>query len=226
MEGKDEQKFKLFMAAWVSLIIGWILLALSMQALSINQLIRERSYLRERLFSEMKLLQQREEVIERQALIHSDYELEISTLRLQNEMLRADNYIAQVNRELRPETRWKIILAVYSCAPVAEVDPVLALAVMEQESRFKVFAKSSKNAHGLMQLLPSTAISELGIPKNRIYDIELNVCGGINYLGKHLKHYSGVQVAALRRYYGGGEEWEYPQPVLERYEKIMKEIRK
>lgn len=226
MEEKDDRKFKLLMAAWASVLIFWVLLALSMQAVSISQLSQERSYLRERLFAEMSLRQQREEVIERQITLHNVYELEIAALRLQAEMLRADAYIAQVNRALKPETRWRIVLAVYSCAPTADVDPALALAVIEQESRFKVNARSVKDARGLMQLLPSTAEAELGIPINKIYDIELNVCGGVSYLGRHLQRYSGVQVAALRRYYGGGEEWEYPRPVLERYGRIVKEIRR
>lgn len=226
MEEKDDRKFKLLMAFWASVLAGWVLLAISMQAASINQLTRERSYLRERLFSEMRLRQQREEVINRQAALHDGYELEISALLLQAEMLRADAYIAKVNRALKPETRWRIVLAVYSCAPAAGVDPALALAVIEQESRFKVFAKSVKDARGLMQLMPSTASAELGIPVSRIYEVELNVCGGVRYLGRHLQRFSGMQTAALQRYYGGGEEAEYPGPVLARYKHILKEIRR
>lgn len=226
MEEKEDRKFKLLMAFWASVLIGWVLLALSMQALHINQLSRERSYLRERLFSEMSLRQQREEVIERQTLLHSAYEGEIAALRLQTEMLRVDRYIAGVNREINSETRWRIILAIYSCAPIADVDPLLALAVMEQESRFRVFAKSTKDARGLMQLLPSTALAELGIPTHKIYDVNLNVCGGISYLSRHLRRYEGVQTAALQRYYGGGTEEEYPRPVLNRYQRILKEVRR
>lgn len=226
MGEKDDRKFKLLMAFWASVLVSWVLLAISMQAVSINQLTRERGYLRERLFSEMRLRQQREEVIDRQAALHDGYELEISALRLQAEMLRADAYIAKVNRTLKPETRWRIVLAVYSCAPTSGVDPALALAVMEQESRFNVQARSVKDARGLMQLMPSTAVAELGIPANRIYEVELNVCGGVAYLGRHLRRYEGLQMAALQRYYGGGTEREYSRPVLELFERILKEVRK
>lgn len=221
-----EQKFKMAMVVWATLLVSWVLLALSMQAANIVKLTSERTYLRERLFTEMSLRQASERAIERQTQLHSVYEQEIVSLKLQAEMLRVDSYIAKVNRSLPQETRWRIVLAVYNCAAIERVDPVLGLAVMEQESRFKPQARSVKDARGLMQLLPSTAVNELGIPISQIYSIETNICGGLAYLSRHLRRYDGVQTAALQRYYGGGEEWEYPRPVLDRYQRILKEVRR
>lgn len=221
-----EMKYKRIMRTWVMVIISWIVLTLSIQAKTIDSLSKERVYLRERLFSEMSLRKQRDAVISLQVQRHEAYEQEIAVLKLQAEMERADFYISKVNRDLSPENRRRIILAVYSCALKSNVDPILGLAVIEQESRFIVFAKSDKDARGLTQLLPSTAKDELGIPLSKIYNIETNICGGLEYLGRHLVRYRGVRETALRRYYGGGELWEYPEPVLKRYVKIFKEIRR
>lgn len=219
-------KYRRVMRTWTMIIVSWIVLTLSMQSKTIDTLSKERIYLRERLFSEMSIRQQREAVISLQAQRHQDYEQEIAVLKLQAEMERADFYISRVNKNLSSENRRRIVAAVYRCSLDQNIDPALGLAVMEQESRFDIFAKSNKDARGLMQLLPSTAKDELGIPVSKIYQIEKNVCGGVAYLSRHLHRYNGVQEAALRRYYGGGELWEYPQPVLNRYAKILKEIRR
>lgn len=219
-------KYRRVMRVWTMIILSWVVLTLSMQSKTIDSLAKERIYLRERLFSEMSLRQQRDAVISLQVQRHQDYEQEIAVLKLQAEMERADFYVSKVNRNLSSPDRRRVILAVYSCAYKNNMDPILGLAVIEQESRFTIFAKSNKDARGLTQLLPSTAEHELGIPLSKIYHIETNICGGLEYLGRHLVRYNGIREAALQRYYGGGEPWEYSEPVLNRYAKILKEIRR
>lgn len=220
-----DERYKSIMAMWLIGIISWTLLTLFMQASDNSSLRSEREYLRTRLFVEMNLRSEVQKTVELQKQIHVLYETEIWLLRQQMEMSRVSQYIAKVNPSLSIETRTRIVQAAYHCSARVELDPLFILAVMEQESRFNVYAKSVKGALGLMQLMPRTATKELGIPIRQIYDIELNVCGGTAYLARHLKAHDGDQRAALRRYYGGGESWEYASPVLVRYENIQRRVR-
>lgn len=220
-----DERYKSIMAMWIIGIISWALLTLFMQASDNSSLRSEREYLRTRLFIEMDLRSEVQKTVELQKQIHVLYEAEIWLLRQQMEMSRVSQYIAKVNPSLSIETRTRIVQAAYHCSAQVELDPLFTLAVMEQESRFNVYAKSIKGALGLMQLMPRTATKELGIPIKQIYDIELNVCGGAAYLARHLKTHEGDQRAALRRYYGGGEPAEYSQPVLMRYEHIQRRVR-
>lgn len=217
--------FKIRMEIWSICIIGFIILTLSMQAVENSKLRSEREYLRARLFVTMQINKESEKVIQIQKHIHSLYEMEISGLRQQTEMLRVDRYISKINTVLTTENRWRIVQAVYHCSSKSELDPLFTLAVMEQESRFDIHARSEKDARGLMQLLVSTA-KDLGVKEKNIYNIEQNICGGARYLARHLVRYQGEQTAALQRYYGGGSPLEYSKPVLVRYEKIKRKVRR
>jgi len=79
------------------------------------------------------------------------------------------------------------------------IDPNLIRAIIKVESDFDPFAKSSKGAMGLMQLMPDTAAS-LGI-KNA-FDIDENIKGGISYLSKLIKNHSSLD-EALAAYNAG-----------------------
>lgn len=218
------RKYRVIMSLWRVVILSWLCMCLTAQISSITNLSKERDYLRGRLFAEMNLRIKVQELTGLQNQIHTLYEIEIALLRHQVEMSRVDGYIAKTNRKLTPQVRYQIVQAAYNCSNAVGIDPLFSIAVMEQESRFQVYAKSDKDAHGLMQLIPSTA-AMLGISRDKIYDIKQNVCGGITYLAKHIKTYNGELKLVLRRYYGGGEEWEYPQPVLARYARIQDKIR-
>lgn len=81
------------------------------------------------------------------------------------------------------------------------VDFALIKAVMHVESAFNPYAKSSKGALGLMQLLPATAL-RYGI--SDIYDPAENVQAGVrhlSYLLKMFKHEYSLVLAA----YNAGE---------------------
>ena len=86
-------------------------------------------------------------------------------------------------------------------APVYEVDPDFAMAVIAVESGFRANAVSPKNAQGLMQLIPKTA------QRFRVadpFDPESNVRGGLAYLRQLLALFDGnVQLVAAA--YNAGE---------------------
>lgn len=62
-----------------------------------------------------------------------------------------------------------------------QVDFALVKAIMHVESAFNPYAKSHKGAHGLMQLLPSTA-QRYGVGTRDLYDPYHNIQAGVRYL--------------------------------------------
>lgn len=80
------------------------------------------------------------------------------------------------------------------------VDPRLIHAVIWQESKYKVEAKSGKNAQGLMQLIPSTA-KRWGCTDAS--DMASNVEAGTKYLHWLLKRFNGDVSLALAGYNAG-----------------------
>jgi len=89
------------------------------------------------------------------------------------------------------------------------VDPLLALAIMREESNFLPTAVSSSDARGLMQLLPSTGRwiveSKLGVSyrDDTLFDPETNIRSGIYFLGSLLRQFGGNAVQAVAAYNGG-----------------------
>jgi soluble lytic murein transglycosylase-like protein len=80
------------------------------------------------------------------------------------------------------------------------VDPKLVYYVIRQESRFKVNARSGKDAHGLMQMIPATAER---FHVQDIYDPAQNIEGGVKYLRWLLKEFKGDVKLALAGYNAG-----------------------
>jgi TPR repeat protein len=100
-----------------------------------------------------------------------------------------------------PAYKQKFAELVRSLAPKYDVSPRLALAIVAVESNFEPFARSPKDARGLMQLIPDTA-SRFNV-KNA-YDPNQNVRGGLSYLRWLLAYYRGrVELAAAA--YNAGE---------------------
>jgi soluble lytic murein transglycosylase-like protein len=99
-----------------------------------------------------------------------------------------DPSLAQVERWVR----W--------IAPEYELDPELVLAVIGVESTFDPNARSTKNARGLMQLLPATA-RRFGV--RNIRDPIENLRGGMAYLGWLMARFDGDVELVLAAYNAG-----------------------
>nr|WP_314382752.1 lytic transglycosylase domain-containing protein [uncultured Cardiobacterium sp.] len=90
------------------------------------------------------------------------------------------------------------------------VDELLLHAVIYQESRYKIGARSPKGAMGLMQLMPGTA-RELGLSPAQYYDPYANLFGGATYLKRQIDTFGALEPAlaaynagpnAVRKYRG------------------------
>ncbi|MFO8033557.1 MAG: transglycosylase SLT domain-containing protein [Candidatus Bipolaricaulota bacterium] len=98
---------------------------------------------------------------------------------------------------------------VHQWARQYEVDQLLVLAVMREESHFRLRAVSPSDARGLMQLLPSTArwIAEerLGMPYqvDELFEPDTNIRLGTWYLGYLLEQFPGGIPWAVAAYNGG-----------------------
>jgi TPR repeat protein len=90
---------------------------------------------------------------------------------------------------------------VQKLAPIYEIDPGLALAVISVESGFNVNAKSPKNAQGLMQLIPETAQR---FKVKNAFDATENIKGGLAYLQWLLAFFKG-DVSLVAAAYNAGE---------------------
>ncbi len=89
-----------------------------------------------------------------------------------------------------------------------EVDPALVLALIREESFFRSDVRSPANAFGLMQLLHGTARqvangSGLKVKARDLYDPEINIRLGLQYLKGLLDRYDGRLYLALAAYNAG-----------------------
>ena len=100
-----------------------------------------------------------------------------------------------------PPDRKKIADLVGSIAPRYGIEPRLALAVIAVESNFEPLARSPKNARGLMQLIPETA---LRFNVRNPFNVNENIRGGLAYLRWLLAYYQG-RVALAAAAYNAGE---------------------
>lgn len=80
------------------------------------------------------------------------------------------------------------------------VDPRLLHAIIWQESKYDVHARSHAGAHGLMQLMPATA---LHLNCHNVNDPVQNVEAGTKYLRVLLEKFEGNVVLALAAYNAG-----------------------
>ena len=101
-----------------------------------------------------------------------------------------------------PVAKKDIELLVQRWAPEYSVDPKLVMALIGVESRFDANAVSPKNAQGLMQLIPATAV-RFGV-KNAYNPLE-NLKGGLAYLQWLMAYFKG-DVALVLAAYNAGEE--------------------
>jgi len=106
--------------------------------------------------------------------------------------------------DLHPVDRARVAAAVESAREDHHVDPLLLLAIIEQESKFNPRASSPHGSIGLMQIKPFVArdiAKRHGIPwsgPRTLYDPAANVEIGASYLGEMLEMYPdpGLAIAA------------------------------
>lgn len=103
---------------------------------------------------------------------------------------------------LAPRVPREIALLVQHWAPQYSIDPDLVIALIRTESNFNATAVSPKNAQGLMQLIPATAV-RFGV-KNAFNVLE-NLKGGLAYLRWLMAYFQG-DVALVLAAYNAGEE--------------------
>jgi TPR repeat protein len=121
--------------------------------------------------------------------------------------------------------RQKVVELVHKLAPAYQVDPGLALAIIQAESGFNQNAVSPKNAQGLMQLIPETA-QRFGV-KNSFDPVE-NIKGGLSYLRWLLAYFEGNVALAAAAYNAGErtvERYKGVPPYAETREYVKKIVR-
>ena len=111
-----------------------------------------------------------------------------------------------------PQERLTLLGLVSHEAHRHEINPELALAVIEVESAFDRFALSSAGAQGLMQVMPFWK-HELGRDEDNLADMSTNVRYGMSILAHYLDRESGDAVRALTRYHGNRRDLSYPERV-------------
>ncbi len=85
-----------------------------------------------------------------------------------------------------------------------EIDPIIVISLMRQESAFNPNATSMVGARGLMQLMPYTAKRVLpGTNSRNIADPKRNIKTGVKYLTSLLKRYENNLVYTLAAYNAG-----------------------
>ena len=113
-----------------------------------------------------------------------------------------------------PLAYWELV---QQKAQERDLDPHLILALIRQESLFDPRARSPATALGLMQLIPPTAArvaKQLGLPaptQDKLFDPELNVALGTQYLKDLLQRYSHNWFKAIAAYNAGEaavDRWE------------------
>jgi TPR repeat protein len=100
-------------------------------------------------------------------------------------------------------------------APRYSVDVKLALAIASVESNFEILARSPKDAQGVMQLIPETA---LRFNVRNPYDAEQNIRGGLAYLRWLKAYFRGDMVRVIAAYNSGEKTVDRYQGIPPYYE--------
>jgi len=92
-------------------------------------------------------------------------------------------------------------------AKESQVSPELVVGIIQVESAFNPMAISSKNARGLMQVMPEWA-KKFGLKKvSDLHDIDTNISSGIRVLQIHVEEEKGNISKGLYRYVGKSESY-------------------
>jgi soluble lytic murein transglycosylase len=135
---------------------------------------------------------------------------------LTNSVVAARNGMKRlVDKPKSEDSRWKLIYPICYAQEINEqavlndLDPVLVISLIKEESHFNPFAVSSANARGLMQLLPATARDitrwkNLGNYRNsELFDPKVNIKVGSAYLGYTCDVFNKNMLFAIAAYNAG-----------------------
>jgi soluble lytic murein transglycosylase len=148
-------------------------------------------------------------VMSRLYAAQDDYLNAITTLR------RVVPNYASLSPSALPSQIWELLYPIRHWEPITQaaarsgLDPNLVLGIIRQESALHERARSSADARGLMQILPSTGrklARQAGVPKystSKLYQAETNISLGVHYLASLLRQYDGKTELALAAYNAG-----------------------
>jgi soluble lytic murein transglycosylase len=136
---------------------------------------------------------------------------------------QAPNHILKTARILKRKGKkyWSGLFPIPNWLPIRgwQVDPSLIWGMARQESLFFHRAKSSADAHGLLQLLPATARQEAkmsGLSPSNSFRLKIpayNLAVGQSYMKRMLNRFNGDLVLALTAYNAGPSRadrwWKY-----------------
>lgn len=97
-----------------------------------------------------------------------------------------------------------------------QIDPLLVLSLIRQESAFNIKATSIVGARGLMQVMPATARSIAAVRRDKLFDPRTNIDVGTRYFLNRLGRYSGDVELTLAAYNAGFsrvDRWRQRYPI-------------
>ncbi|TXF12081.1 lytic transglycosylase domain-containing protein [Pelomicrobium methylotrophicum] len=133
-------------------------------------------------------------------------------------------WLAEMSRRLGrhfPDQRARedFLRTVHYEATRAGLDPQLVLAVIHVESAFRKYAVSPAGARGYMQVMPFW-VKEIGEEEHNLFHLRVNLRYGCTILRHYLDLEQGDLYRALGRYNGSLGRPEYPNAVLEAWQKV------
>jgi soluble lytic murein transglycosylase-like protein len=174
-----------------------------------RETVIERDYLRAELWRALGVSEQAVALAQDATEIAGRYERLLFVMRQHELAAHLVRRVETVNPRAPAE---RIVTALLEACARYGVRPVLALAVMEQESHYDARARGAAGERGLMQLREETA-REVGLAWAQAFDIEPNVEAGVRYLAHQLAR-TGTEREALARY--NGDPVSYPVRTLRR----------
>lgn len=126
--------------------------------------------------------QQIEESMQRLEWVESAIDAHYDTLLFLQKMMEI---IGAINRQVNNQERYLMATAIYREAQKYNLDPLIILAVMCQESHFRKNAVGAHNELGLMQVKPATGekmARQMNLTDYDLFDIDDNIALGTRYL--------------------------------------------
>ncbi len=121
----------------------------------------------------------------------------------------------------------EIIKNTFAVSKKYQIDPLLMLAIIAQESRFNPIAQSSVGALGLTQALPKAHPEKIQVIENNsgdILSVSDNVELGAKIFSEYSRRFKGNTMLALQQYNGNlaDKEQRYAKKVIAHYERFKK----